>query len=128
MSTPFVAPHTELLDVQAKRDFVILPYGPSWYIARVEEVLPDTRVVCVEFVYPSSDGSFSFKQEGDAGYEGFIYEPLSLVLLSVPAPSIHRVSDRRQTMRFATEVLEPIDVTFNEWKQKKRHAKVLYRK
>ena len=59
LSTPSVNRADEEVVIEEKKTFVVLPYGPVWYFARVEKLLPETKEILVDFLYENDDGTYS---------------------------------------------------------------------
>ena len=124
MATPFIRPSASTY-VPALEDYIVLPYGPKWYIAQIINVVHSSREVEVNFLYENKDGSYNFKEEDDPDYEAGVLEPFTLILMRVPVPRVQSITSTRYTLVFEPETLDKVKEKFNEWKQRKRNPKEL---
>lgn len=103
-------------------EFVVIPYGPTWYAARITQADAVNREVELEFMY-SGDGNstFHWKEEGDPGYEGLCWEPSSKILCTVNEPT--PLSLRCRLYKFSDSDMEKIKTKFSEWRSRKVQRK-----
>ena len=133
-SNPFTRSSTEPAQQQRSKEFVVIPYGPNWYAAKIVNVNQPSNEVQLEFMY-SNDGNrtFYWRTPQDSNYEGLFWEFSGKILYYLSDPQLVRPKDSSSVnhdqnfFTFHPKELSEADKAFKEWRKVKRMPKKGYR-
>ena len=102
---------------QNVNEFVIIPYGPTFYIGQTLEIDHVTNEFKTQTMSRLTQMEYCWKEEGEAAYEAPYWEYLNLIICvtSPPVPTPN-MSTTRVTSTFSEADIEAAEMAYKNWR------------
>ena len=117
-SVPHVFQHNTITDISVNQ-FVVVPFGPKWFVAKVVEVSTSLAEVQVEYLETADNyATFQWSEEP------LCWEFTSQILMSLPDPEVApSTTSSRLYLQFPPACINKAHLVFQQWRKQKSRPK-----